>query len=522
MWVGVGDHVWSDIRCVATDGAGCFASVIETALPQVAHLRCRFHLRQNINKHVRSKLRGERWVAFNRLYHQCLHEPSLTVFEHLWARLMETYPESAAYMSEHVYPFRSHWASCWTNQYVTMGAHSTQRVESMNSLVKTICRPSFPLTDLFSAVTAISREQSEALIASLSDNRFTYPDYEGPLYNDARKVLTKQAAALVHIEGSYRENYSVRWMDRQPGIDWTSDTSVVDMDNCVPLHFTVPTVVPSIIHSSIPSDVHSTVTVYCTTAVFLQRPLTEALEDAVGGWLVTVVPSRRGTRTHLPHWVCVSGKHGTCTNCHFATVYLLPCRHILAVNLKVWPGQAFQVSQCHPRWLLDNDDLRPSHVSTAAEEEKSLSPTDGAMRFDSQSVDDNHTFEPSHDQNHNDLMAATERLSRIMHGHPRSEWDKVIAVIRQEGSIRGGTVSVNRAHKIAAVRIIYTSSYISPYIQHCTRRYTVSCRCSSDCYDLSVCSHLYPAKQRTRPGCSQRSCCSQSWGQALMQRYNTQ
>jgi hypothetical protein len=79
------------------------------------------------------------------------------------------------------------------------------------------------------------------------------------------------------------------------------------------------------------------------------------VRSQLGGWLVVIRQQRldlRPTSTHIPHWVEISSKGATCSGCHFAAKFLLPCRHILAVNLRMREGQAFQVGQCHQRWLL--------------------------------------------------------------------------------------------------------------------------------------------------------------------------
>ena len=191
-----------------------------------------------------------------------------------------------------------------------------------------------PLTDLFTIIDEISAEQGQHLVTALADNRWDTAAFAGPVYDDARKVLTRQAAALVHAEGLTREFYVARWMRRKPELDW-------DVDFFSGVHSVMDSPVDSIIES-----------IFDSTA---QSVADSNVDKPQGGWLVVLLPERRGdgasTYTHLPHWVVASETSATCTNCHFATMYLLPCRHIQAVNLRWYQGRAFQPGQCHPRWM---------------------------------------------------------------------------------------------------------------------------------------------------------------------------
>jgi hypothetical protein len=227
----VGEEAWRAVRCVATDGAGCFHAVIEENLPWATHLRCRFHIRTNINKNLRLLYKGDSssWQLFLRGYYRCINEPSEVRFEQLWTTLMQAHPRVVEYMTKEVYSHRKQLASCYTNKYVTLGAQSTQRGEGMNALIKAWIIPSLPLSYLCEVVKGMSDRQAAKVLLSLCDNRYTPPDRDGPVYGDARKVLTKQAAWLVDVEGSARESYEVRWFAQQPAIPWTHDVHVNDV-----------------------------------------------------------------------------------------------------------------------------------------------------------------------------------------------------------------------------------------------------------------------------------------------------
>ena len=426
--------------------------MLRDCLPGVDHLRCRWHIRQNITKHIRPLLKGQgsRWTQFNRLFRQCMDESSQRLFEEHWQRLLVVYPEAAPYMTKEVYPDRKGWASCWTNAFATFGAHSTSRVESVNSVIKMVVNPSFPLKDLFDAIMSLSKTQSQRVINSHNDNRYDRAARDGPVYGDARVVLTKQAAREVDTEGAYREMYDLHWFDEKPSIDWQADTMVQEVGAS-----TVIIGVQSGVHSVVRWLVRSVVDlgvqtiVQCTPATS-NHPSLEDMDGDItnqgGGWLVTMTQMRRGGQSHLPHWVRVGETFASCTNCHFASKFLLPCRHILAVNLRIWPNAAFRAGQCHPRWLLSTSS--PHVAPPATHRPRAMASSDAIccsvsvqdmQHFDSDNddfADPAAPFEPSHNRNHRDLMAAAEYLSTHLHGYPRAEWNAVIAQLRDMAKSR--------------------------------------------------------------------------------------
>jgi hypothetical protein len=425
---------------------------VRECLPGVDHLRCRWHIRQNINKHIRPLLKGQgaRWTLFNRQFRQCMDEPSQRIFEEHWKRLMVSYPEAAPYMNREVYSDKMGWASCWTNAFATFGAHSTSRVESVNSVIKMVVNPSFPLKDLFEAITTLSEGQSHKVINAHNNNRFNRALREGPVYGDARLVLTKQAAREVDIEGAYKEMYDLHWLDRKPDLDWQADTMVQEVGTSTVLIGVQPGV-----HSVVRWEVHSVVDldvqkiVQCIPVASAHPSLEEMdgdIPNHEGGWLVTMTQMRRGGQSHLPHWVRVGETFASCTNCHFASKYLLPCRHIMAVNLKFWPNAAFQGGQCHPRWLLSTSSTSSSTAAPISSS-ASLSLASSNSNLEVQDMQDFNSddddfadpaapFEPSHNRNHNDLMAAAAYLSTHSRGYPRSQWNADIALLREMAKSR--------------------------------------------------------------------------------------
>jgi hypothetical protein len=416
--------VWADVRCVATDGAKCFYGAFREHLPSTPHLRCRFHIRANLRKKFRSSVK---WPDFNRQFHFCMHEPSLGRFEKKWKQMLKEHPASAAYMTEHLWPIREQWASCWTNAYCTIGANSTQRVESLNALVKRFVRPTFPVKDLFLLLHDISLRQAQAVVESVAKDGMLRGEFENPVYDDARVHLTRQAAALLHREGVYRENYVCQYLLCRPNIKWTEDIN--DQTPRAGLLFDLHCGVDFTVNSSVDSAVDAS----------LQSPIDSTVDSAVdprlrrGGWLVVIARGRldkAGTTTHLPHWVVVTPDGATCSGCHFTARYLLPCRHILAVNLKLWPGRAFQSVQCHRRWFLNKPLVlqRRDHHSL---EEQAL--CDGP---DPESEDVSEEATMSINARHNLWMAEAEHVFQLLQGVSEKHFLKAMDDLKAVGEGR--------------------------------------------------------------------------------------
>jgi hypothetical protein len=261
----LGAAAWSDIRCIATDGCGSFDSVLGHMLPGVDHLRCRFHIYVNISKNVRKKLANKDWPDFIEAYFICLYERSIVSFEALWEDMMTKWPAAAPYMKGELYPCRTKWASAWSEPFTSFGAHSTQRVECMNNLVKQCIRPSYPLTDLFQCIVEISQTQSQTLIDTLSHDKFTKPLHSGPVYVSARRVLTKQAAALLHEEGAWRETYKIQRMLSKPSVCFPGAGSVG-----AGVHIWPEDLDALAVDKSVHNAVYNTVTIQCIAQYIFQ------------------------------------------------------------------------------------------------------------------------------------------------------------------------------------------------------------------------------------------------------------
>ena len=215
-----GADAWKAIRCVATDGAAAFPHALQQELPGVPHLRCLFHISENLSANLRSKLTSAvYWGEFIKQWDKCAYSVTNELeFETQWTKLLTGFPKAAGYMLEHVYPCRVKWSSAWTLQYTTFGAKSTQRLESLNHLIKFFSEANDPLSKLFETetITEINRTQIQRLRSRLQSDPLTNTKFDGPVYRQAIQYITKEAAERVHRQAGYLSNYTVKFHAQPP------------------------------------------------------------------------------------------------------------------------------------------------------------------------------------------------------------------------------------------------------------------------------------------------------------------
>lgn len=381
---GLGESAWNAVRCVATDGGNCFASVLESLLPGVPHLLCLYHIQANLKKHLRRKM-GAKWDAFSKQFRTCAYNVNTAEqFESSWTSLLTSYPAAVDYLSSQWYPKRQKWSSAWTLQYCTFGARSTQRVESINRIIKHFVPAGSSMQQLFDELIRIFDLQRQRLRQRMDDDEFTNHKHNGAVYRDTVRFLTKQAAEKVHEQSAELPNYSACYYPAHP--------SSIDIDKS---------------SSSVPrasSEVSSSVA-FTVDAHGSNR--------GSDGYLVRL----RGADTHVAHWVRVDDNSATCADCDFAQNMLLPCRHILCANLIRWPElSAFHPRQVHPRWKKDPEPI--SRAGGIANLESADMRLEDTHRVDDGMVNDmedsGFVIEPSSDALYIRFMAKAQRLAQFL------------------------------------------------------------------------------------------------------------
>jgi hypothetical protein len=166
MKTAVGGDAWKDIRMVMTDGDGALLNSLSSRIPHAKHHRCRWRIQENIRVKCQREL-ADKYKTFTNKYNECVHVATVFRFDSKWQELLDflhrgdetfppltspQYPNTIRYMTENIYPTREHWAAAWTNTCCSFNAHSTQRVEGQNAVIK-----SFDVNDKASLLTVFKR-----------------------------------------------------------------------------------------------------------------------------------------------------------------------------------------------------------------------------------------------------------------------------------------------------------------------------------------------------------------------------
>jgi hypothetical protein len=125
----VGEIAWNNCKTVMTDGAEIYSTIIAEIVPQAKHVRCIWHIEQDMAKALRDRVPYE---AFKTQWEEATKVKSESHFLELWRLLRKKYSEGAGKVLDKQFEYKQKFARCYVDQYLTLGCYSTQRTESQN------------------------------------------------------------------------------------------------------------------------------------------------------------------------------------------------------------------------------------------------------------------------------------------------------------------------------------------------------------------------------------------------------
>ncbi|KAI0559784.1 FHY3/FAR1 [Gracilaria domingensis] len=177
---------------------------------EVRHLLCTYHLfdmqvKKRVNPILRSKGGASAWQEFRAdlsLCSECVSESSLV---RLWKHmLIKWFPPSPRtedlrkYLDLYVWERRRHWASAYFKDSLTLGASSTQRLESWNSLVRCFA-DSTSLANYSSSILKLVERQKRAESKSICPEWRISPLRESPEYLKVHCAFFLSASLEFHV-----------------------------------------------------------------------------------------------------------------------------------------------------------------------------------------------------------------------------------------------------------------------------------------------------------------------------------
>ena len=187
--------VWASIASVFTDGDQAMAAALTSTVPHSQHLRCRYHLKQNL----RAKLHKEGVDSITS--EQCvlewegaMHHETEERFDAAISALRCNYPSIRQYMTD-TFPHGRYYADFALNHITTLGSRTTARVESWNATLKNMLEVDSrtPLAVLFESLRyALSDKDYRASKKSLQDAA------RRPINTQARTIDAETAPHLTY------------------------------------------------------------------------------------------------------------------------------------------------------------------------------------------------------------------------------------------------------------------------------------------------------------------------------------
>ena len=285
-----GEEAWARVSVVATDGDKAMAAAIEGMLPSSRHLRCWYHLEQNM-RHNLVQLGPLSMDDFNDFLVQwkeaALMEEEAD-FQAAKVRLHTQYPMAIEYLTDCIWPNEDAFLACRTKASTTLGILSTQRVEGLNSTLK----HSFQV--------------------------------------GSKTALVSLFSILEHA-AEKKDRDAVQEMHKQDLLDAVRSAGVSFMDS----------VTPHISHwaaKKVRTEFEYIINYTCDRGV-LGAPFNVGLTQQ----------ARDRGAVEVTRQVHVNEGVMKCSCC-FPITFLLPCRHVLYLNTVVFK-MAFRVDQVGQRWL---------------------------------------------------------------------------------------------------------------------------------------------------------------------------
>ncbi|CAB4405904.1 unnamed protein product [Rhizophagus irregularis] len=156
-----------------SDADPALISAIKTNYLETHHFHCIFHIDLNLKKNLKGKLRDQ-FKLFHARFLEMRNSLCHKTFEIKWNTLIDEFPACEQYLTRALYPCKSSWTCYAINQNFTAGIQSTQRVKSINKIIKdTRLNRSSYLTDVVKEVQKIFDQQSKKAILNECKNEIS-------------------------------------------------------------------------------------------------------------------------------------------------------------------------------------------------------------------------------------------------------------------------------------------------------------------------------------------------------------
>lgn len=118
-----------------TDADPAMDVAIPFQYPNTYHAHCIYHIRQNLPKNLKAKLRSL-YNDFIGKFYKCHNSLCEQLFLIRWNELLENFPLAKDYLLRVLWPVKKSWARYYLRHIFTAEIESTSRVEGINGIIK--------------------------------------------------------------------------------------------------------------------------------------------------------------------------------------------------------------------------------------------------------------------------------------------------------------------------------------------------------------------------------------------------
>ncbi|KAL3691955.1 hypothetical protein R1sor_005606 [Riccia sorocarpa] len=232
--------------CILTYQDRAMKDAISTELPNTKHGFCLWHITQKFPSWFNSKL-GEEFQVFMKDFFVMLEVETATEFEALWFTIIERHSLQDDMHIKELFELRKYWCPVYLRSYFFAGMASTQRSESLNSLMDFFMTTQTQLHEFISAFDQVIGSRIEAeKMATLRDKLGTfrsvtstkfeekaYSALTGYAFTLFRKQLVLSLEYVVHSEKVSHHQH----VETKRKISWVPQTQTVHY-SCLSFEYT--------------------------------------------------------------------------------------------------------------------------------------------------------------------------------------------------------------------------------------------------------------------------------------------
>ena len=208
----------ANIKCIMTDGDAAMAKAIDSELQNAKHLRCWFHIEQNLRFNLSGLLGADTFNEFLPAWKGVAGQDTTEQYMAEREKLHANYKDAVPYLTKNIWKNDSMFIHSQTRQHCTLGILSTQRVEGMNSKLKGMLHVNsrMRLIDLFKTFEYAASEIDRAAVKELEkqDKERVKPAYADTFIWRVHPHVTNAAYILLQEQFDRVTNYRA-WGDGQ-------------------------------------------------------------------------------------------------------------------------------------------------------------------------------------------------------------------------------------------------------------------------------------------------------------------